>query len=540
MRPLFRSFIISVTACLISVSLYAQSPFDRGMDALDKGDYKSAMEYMQQEVRTNPSNATAHYFIGLLHDYKGELGQALKAFNLAISNSRGDKNLLSDCYVNRGRIFRKLKKNEDALSDFNMSIRINSKNANAYSERGDFYYDIKEYEKSDKDFQKAVKLEPDEPRHRVGLGRNAEQLEKYQMALEYYTQAISIQPSYGAAYRFRAGIYALLENYEAFAMDIVRAIEYKDDVAFQAIQIYAKEAKEPLLAELKTKAVINPRSSQWNYCRAIVYELNGDYGEAIDYYLKSNSIYPSEITDLRIASCYDNLCRWNKSLEFVNAAIAKNPSNEDNLVTRASYEYSLGDYEGAIADITTCIEQHPDLDWLYQKRGWYENNMKLWDAAFLDFSKAIELNPEYAHAYVNRGAILYRKGEIEKANEDFRLALEFDPDVENTKLSAPYAFAYLGLTEESEAWMKKIIDYRSENGYKMAGTYYEAACVFSIMGKTEEAIDYLEKALQAGHNDFYHYLQDSDLDTIRHSDRFKTLLKSKWPAVLDKYKHLLD
>ena len=32
--------------------------------------------------------------------------------------------------------------------------------------------------------------------------------------------------------------------------------------------------------------------------------------------------------------------------------------------------------------------------------------------------------------------------------------------------------------------------------------------------KMEEAIDCLEKAIDAGHNDFYHYLQDSDLDSI--------------------------
>ena len=540
MRLFKRTLFATAVTLLLATTLHAQSAFDRGMDAISKGDYKSGMEYMQQEVRSNPTNASVYFFIGLLHDEDGEFGQALKAYELAIKNCKKDKELLSDCYKSRANVYLQLSKLDEALADYNLAIKANNKNADAFDERGNLYYILEEYDKSDQDYLKAVKLEPDDPRHLIGLGRNEEQREKYQAALEYYTQAISLKPDYGAGYRFRAIVHATQKDYEAYAMDLVKALELQDNTAFNALQVYAKEAKEPLLSELKTKAVMNPRSSQWNYYRAVVCELNEDYKEAIDFYVKSNSIYPSPVTDLRIASCYDNLCEWDKSLEFVEAAIAKDPDDENNLITRANYKYSLGDYEGAIADVSTCIELHPDLDWLYQKRGWYESNMRQWDAAYEDFSRAVELNPEYAHAYMNRGSILLRRGEKEKANEDFRMALEYDPDIENTNLTAPYAFAYLGLYEEAESWMKRIIDYRIENDYKMASTYYEATCVFSLMGKTEEAIDYLEKAIDAGHNDFYHYLQDSDLDNIRNSERFKSLLSSKWPSVLENYKHLLN
>lgn len=540
MEKSHRIVLFAVFAVFCTISAKAQSAFDRGMDAISKGDYKNALEYMQQEVRSNPTNATAYYFLGLLHDDNGDYGQALKAYDLAIKNCKKDKELLSDCYKCRGNVYLELRKKEEALADFNLAIKTNSKNADAYDERGNLYYLLKDYDKSDQDYQKAAKLEPDDPRHRIGLGRNAEQRKNYQAALEYYTQAISIKPDYGAGYRFRAEVYAEQKNFESYAMDIVKALESQDNAAFNSLQVYAKEAKEPLLSELKTKAVMNPRSSQWNYYRAVVCEINEDYKDAIDFYAKSNNVYPSPVTDLRIASCYDNLCQWDKALEYTEAAIVKDPDDENYLITRASYKYSLGDYEGAIADVSTCIELHPDLDWLYQKRGWYENNMKMDDAAFADFSKAIELNPEYAHAYMNRGLILYRRGEKEKANEDFRIALEYDPDIENTNLTAPYAFALLGLTEEAESWMKRIIDYCLGNEYKMAGTYYEATCVFSLMGKTDEALDYFEKALAAGHNDYFHYLQDRDLDNIRNTERFKTLLKSKWPAVLGGYKHFLD
>ena len=540
MRLINRPLLATAAVLLLATTLHAQSAFDRGMDAISKGDYRSGLEYMQQEVRSNPTNASAYFFIGLLHDENGEFGQALKAYDLAIKNCKKDKELLSDCYKSRGNVYLQLNKLDEALSDYNLAIKANNKNADALDDRGNLYFILEEFDKSDQDYLKAMKLEPDDPRHRIGLGRNAEQRKNYKAALEYYTQAISLKPDYGAGYRFRAIVHATQKDYEAYAMDLVKALELQDNTAFSALQVYAKEAKEPILSELKTKAVMNPRSSQWNYYRAVVLELNDDYQEAIDYYVKSNNIYPSPVTDLRIASCYDNLCQWDKSLEYVDAAIDKDTNDDNMLITRASYKYSLGDYKGAIADVTTCIETHPDLDWLFQKRGWYESNMKLDDVAFEDFSKAVELNPEYAHAYMNRGTILFRRGDKEKANEDFRLAIELDPDIENTSITAPYALAFMGLNEEAESLMKRIIDYRLENDYKMAGTYYEATCVFSLMGEVEEALDYLEKALNAGHNDFFHYLQDRDLDNIRYTDRFKTLLRSRWPEVLESYKHLLD
>lgn len=75
---MLKRIILTTIATTIALMLSAQSYFDKGMAAIEKGDYKTAMENLQQEVRSNQSNAVAHYFIGFLHEEIEHYGQAFR------------------------------------------------------------------------------------------------------------------------------------------------------------------------------------------------------------------------------------------------------------------------------------------------------------------------------------------------------------------------------------------------------------------------------------------------------------------------------
>jgi len=55
--------------------------------------------------------------------------------------------------------------------------------------------------------------------------------------------------------------------------------------------------------------------------------------------------------------------------------------------------------------------------------------------------------------------------------------------------------------------------------------FYNLACAFALSGEKEKALDNLEKAINAGFNDRRQYETDSDLDSLRETERFKELLK---------------
>ena len=77
--------------------------------------------------------------------------------------------------------------------------------------------------------------------------------------------------------------------------------------------------------------------------------------------------------------------------------------------------------------------------------------------------------------------------------------------------------------------------------YPDAGNYYDAACLYSLMGEGEQAVAYLRKAFEVGYRSLVHIAQDNDLDAIRGRDDFKELLlqyqKEKVKSLLEQLKN---
>jgi mannose-6-phosphate isomerase-like protein (cupin superfamily) len=89
-----------------------------------------------------------------------------------------------------------------------------------------------------------------------------------------------------------------------------------------------------------------------------------------------------------------------------------------------------------------------------------------------------------------------------------------------------FAVAYghyrAGRIDESRAVMEKAMRDQPDQ-WELP---YNAACLASLAGNTDEAIDWLHKALELNQDEIYGYLrEDSDLDNIRSDPRFQELLQ---------------
>lgn len=85
-----------------------------------------------------------------------------------------------------------------------------------------------------------------------------------------------------------------------------------------------------------------------------------------------------------------------------------------------------------------------------------------------------------------------------------------------------YGLYQAGRIDESRAVMEKAMSDRPDQW----ALPYNAACLASLAGNPDEAIDWLHKALELNQEEIYEYLRsDSDLDNIRDDPRFQELLK---------------
>lgn len=68
-----------------------------------------------------------------------------------------------------------------------------------------------------------------------------------------------------------------------------------------------------------------------------------------------------------------------------------------------------------------------------------------------------------------------------------------------------------------------------EQAIKVGGSgaldFYNLACAYALSGQKEQALDNLEKAINAGFTNRQQYETDSDLDSLRETERFKELMK---------------
>lgn len=130
----------------------------------------------------------------------------------------------------------------------------------------------------------------------------------------------------------------------------------------------------------------------------------------------------------------------------------------------------------------------------------------------------IAVDPNYAYAYLNRG-ILYRlKNDIVSAKADFEQCIKLDSVPEKMEC-AQYAYYYLGNKEKAVSLMDDLLKKQDK------GNYYDAACLYSIMGETDRAVGYLRKALELGYRKFSHIKRDRDLNNIRNEKVFIDLIQ---------------
>ena len=216
------------------------------------------------------------------------------------------------------------------------------------------------------------------------------------------------------------------------------------------------------------------------------------------------------------AECYQNMYQYRKAVTDYNALIQYNSDYLFGYLQRGACYASLGQYEKAISDYTHIIENSPSYTMAYYARAVAHTEQHNYDDALADVSRCIELSPS-ARAYFLRGRLQLIQGDTAKATADFEQVLPIDTTTAGSVRQ--YALHYLGQDSAALAWMDNIlVDYPSE------GNYYDAACLNALMGRTEQALTALDKALSMGYKDYFHISIDIDLDAIRNLPRFAEIL----------------
>jgi TolB-like protein/Tfp pilus assembly protein PilF len=183
-------------------------------------------------------------------------------------------------------------------------------------------------------------------------------------------------------------------------------------------------------------------------------------------------------------------------------------------------------YEESELEFNRAIDLNPRLFeayYYYARSRFHQGDM---DKAIELFGKASEVNPEDYQSRLLRVQILRGSGRIEQATAEAQEGiavverhLDWNPDDIRALQLGAGSLILLGDSKRAEEWLRRALEIDSDDSVLL----YNVACNYATMGKSDEALDYLEQAVNHGTVSFAWMENDEDLASLRGDSRFDQL-----------------
>ena len=534
MKSIVKRIAVLLTACTMALPGFSQSREDNRPYNLQKAyevlqndhDEDQALKLLSDQIKSTPDNVECWLLMCRIYRNQKEYGRAMSSVNEAIRVNKPKKSgfVNSTLYWWKSSVYDDMDNNEQEIEWLKKALdaarKDNKENVQNISfDLGQAYYEAKKYDESDAVYRQMVKEDETDQAAMTGLARNMIQREDYAGVVRMLDASQKYGDDYSETYRFRSEAYDKMGETDKAIDDALLWFEKDEDAYDSAIIKLMMKHRTYAIAKAKTNMKSSDSKDAWRVLLLSIYEEAGEYENAIKEYDSLEEDYgKDEYIYAHRADCYDKLGLTDMALSEIEKAIELE-SDYLNICSKGGILRTAGRYAEAIEVFDQAIEVDPLYAFAYYAKGWCHELSGDDDKAMECYDLGIDLDKEYAYIYLMRGQIHLKRGDKIKAEEDFNTVLQIDTVVTDGSCRQ-YALHFLGRDDEADEWMQKLID---DEPYDM-GHYYDKACLYSRMGRTDEAVKALETALEMGYCAFPHIENDDDMDAIRGRDDFKALI----------------
>jgi tetratricopeptide (TPR) repeat protein len=247
---------------------------------------------------------------------------------------------------------------------------------------------------------------------------------------------------------------------------------------------------------------------------------------------------PAKAAVLRALDIDNNLAEAHASLAFikwvyeldwagaeseVKQALKLNPNSAEAHYTYARLLADAGRFDEAREQIRISIELDP-LSIQTRKRVPYILFLsRRYDEAIAEYRKLIDLAPDFMPAQRELGLAYEQKGMYQEALGQFQKASEMPENYARTLIRADigHLYAVWGKREEARQVLAELIT-KSERSYVSA---YDIGVIYAGLEETEQALRWLDKAIEQRPFWLVWLKLDPRLDGLRSDPRFQDLLR---------------
>ena len=259
------------------------------IDSTSKSNEKSLVKPKPTaSSKVNP-NKPKELLDGIEKAKNGDLRGAIADFDLCLKMN--DKNY--NAYFYKAKALIELNEPQKAKDNLDQAIKFNSVNPVLFYYRGKLLFDEGKTDLAFADFDKAVSLNPEFPDALNYRGVTKEVQGKHTEAIEDYKAAIKISPEFSTAYYNKGTSEAALELYKDAILSFSTCIEIdpKNTVGYMNRGNCYVMLKEYTSAvnDYTTAISLNPKSANAYYNRGAAYQLAGNKNACNDW-LKAQSL----------------------------------------------------------------------------------------------------------------------------------------------------------------------------------------------------------------------------------------------------------
>ncbi len=226
------------------------------------------------------------------------------------------------------------------------------------------------------------------------------------------------------------------------------------------------------------------------------------------------------------------------------------------------FESTEANLKEADAASRKAVELEPDLAEARASRGLAVALSRKYEEAQKEFETAIRLNPKLFETYYFYARACFAQGKMPEAARWFEEACRVNPDDYQAPSLLGMVYSGMGQKAQAEAAYRRCVQAAEKHmelhpddpralylgagslcqlgdrarsldwvGRAMAlepedsGVLYNVACVYALLGQTEDALHCLETALEFGLGQKDWMENDSDFDSIRSHPRFQAMLQ---------------
>ena len=526
----------------------------RGNEKYNAEDYEGAIEDYTESIKLKPSEDAYFYRAkskGELDDNSGEKYDLIRSIELNEKSWRSHYHLglnladidnygslsafktylkltdwsadfydswtyyyITRAYANEGFYKKALKYIKYTINESNFEDVIDkSSHASFYRGRGEVYFKLENYDLARKDYEKASELAPESALYLELIGDTYAKEKKHKKTIEFYDQALILDPDKYSIYEYRAYAYEALENYFNALLDMNEAIKHKSDYAYlyfkrgeyssklddkknsctdwlKARELGSEEALKSLIEICGyTKEYFYTADDYMNL--AVEKNVKGDYDESL---LLINKAEELGYKDLYFLESYKYSYFYNKKQYDLALGVLMKIKDDTSNYSSSSFwwtrNYLLTLYElENFSELTSVTKElinenklDPDVLEYKLNSDFITKNTDFVFTIYRSYFNSYYLSKEYDKAIIVSSKMIKVGKTITEASEILRLGYQYRSDSKLLKED------YLGALQDINEYIKMREEWSS--GYIISGKIKLA------MGKTNYACDDFKKALQ--------------------------------------------